>query len=109
MTTEVFKIPLTNTPQKFDLTLSGKNLSIVLQYNSYMPNWTISLIDRQTQTPLVLQLPLITGANLLEQYGFLEIGGELHVFTDGDPDSIPTFQNLGVESNLYYLVENNNV
>ena len=55
--------------------------------------------------PLVSGIALVTGADLLGQYAYLGIGGQLIVMTDGDPSAIPTFTNLGIESHLYYVTE----
>jgi hypothetical protein len=50
-------------------------------------------------------MPLVTGIDLLRQYRYLGIPGSMIVYTDGDPDAPPTLENLGNESNLYYVVD----
>ncbi len=101
----VSRIPLTNTPQQFDITLSNISLTMVLQWNSFLDNWVISLLDKASQLPLILALPLVTGVDLLLQYKYLQIPGSLYIYTDGDQEAVPTFDNLGEESNLYYIFD----
>jgi hypothetical protein len=48
---------------------------------------------------------LITGADCLSGLEYLGITGQLVVFTDGDELAVPTLENLGVESNLYFLTD----
>ena len=105
MTQIVSRIPLTNTPQKFDIPLSNIPLTMVLQWNSFLNNWVISLLDKASQLPLALSIPLVTGVDLLLQYQYLQIPGSLYVYTDGDQEAVPTFDNLGDESNLYYIFD----
>ena len=64
------------------------------------------MTDTVTQVPLFTCLPIVTGADLLEQFRHLMIGGHFVAFTDGDAFSPPNETNLGAESNLYYLIEN---
>jgi hypothetical protein len=65
--------------------------------------WVVDLLDDQ-DNPVVSGIPLVTGANLLEQYDYLNFGGQLIVQTDHDVDKIPTFENLGDECHLYFSV-----
>jgi len=70
-----------------------------------MPAWTLDIFDETTSQPLIVNLPLVAGANLLEQFGHIGIPGKLLVYTDGDEFTPPTLDNLGQEANLYYLVD----
>ena len=63
--------------------------------------WFFDLGD-QDGNPLLCGQPLVTGADLLAQYGYLGIGGKLFVATDGDLGAVPTFDGLGVTSRLYF-------
>ena len=105
MTQIVTRIPLTNTPQQFDITLSNIQLTFVLQWNPFLQSWMMTLIDAKSQMPLLLALPLVTGVDLLVQFRYLGIPGSLVVYTDGDETAVPTFDNLGEESNLYYIFD----
>ena len=46
-------------------------------------------------------IPLVTGCDLLEQYAYLEFGGELWV--EGEMPATP--DNLGTEVELVFVVE----
>jgi len=50
-------------------------------------------------------VPLLTGANLLEQYPQLGINGALVVVTDNGAPDDPTKTNLGTSSHLAFLQE----
>jgi hypothetical protein len=51
-------------------------------------------------------MPLVTGSDLLEQFGYIPLGANT-IFTvmttgpDKSPDTVPTFTNLGGEGHLY--------
>ncbi len=54
--------------------------------------------------PMVGSIPLVTGADLLEQYAYLGFGGALLVVTtQGPPDTVPGFGDLGVTSSVFFL------
>ncbi len=58
-----------------------------------------------TQDSIITCLPLVTGTDLLSQYGHLHLGFGLYVYTDGDANAVPTLDNLGTGSNLFVAVE----
>lgn len=102
----VFKIPLIATPQRFEITLGGITYIMTCKYNdSEQSGWIIDLADSETSEPIAACLPLITGANILQNLDYLGFTGELRIFTDSDPRAVPTFTNLGTESNLYFVTE----
>lgn len=99
-----FKIPLVNIPQTFDINLGGVNYSLTCKWNpSDNGGWVLDLVNADTNLPVAANIPLITGADCLAGLEYLEIGGELLVYTDGDQDAVPTLANLGIESNLYFV------
>lgn len=99
----VFRIPLVALPQRFSIDLAGRALTMVSRWNGEMPAWCIDLYDANTQEPIILCLPLVTGGDLLAQFRHLDLPGSLVVFTDGDLGAPPELQNLGAEANLYYV------
>lgn len=105
MAVNAFKIPLTNIPQKFAIDLAGKSYTVLCRYNTEMENWLISMMDGDTEADIFDSMPLVTGVDLLAQYTYLGIPGSLIVYTDGNELAPPTEKNLGVECNLYYVVE----
>lgn len=99
----LFVLPLQNVPQQFEIALGGANYILTSKYNAAEEGgWTLDLQDAVTNEYLACNIPLITGANLLDGLEYLGIPGELIVFTDGDDLAVPTLENLGVESNLYF-------
>ena len=105
-----FQIPVTNTPQTFGIDIVGKKYLITCKYNNASDaGWCLDLADANTNENIVANIPLVTGANLLEGLGYLGIGGALYVTTDGDPSAVPTLDNLGTESFLFFdtVVEEN--
>lgn len=98
-----FKIPLQNIPQQFEIALAGVNYTMICRWNdSPDAGWTLDLTDVDSGEPIVANIPLITGADCLAGLEYLGIEGQLIVITDGDETAVPTFENLGVESNLYF-------
>lgn len=102
---KAFKIPFTNTPQRFAISLAGKDYILQNVWNGENESWEITMLDGDTEEPIFASMPLVTGTDLLRQYEYLGIGGALYVYTDGDDTAVPTLANLGVESNLYFWVE----
>jgi hypothetical protein len=101
----VFEIPLTPMPQTFYISLSGTQYQLVFNYrNVSMGGWVMDIND-PLGNPLVCGIPLVTGANLLGQYGYLDFAGGMMVLSDGDWDAVPTFANLGLVggSHLYWV------
>lgn len=100
----VFVMPLTNVPQTFDIALAGVNYNMTVKWNDAPESgWVFDLVDSVTNLPVVANIPLITGRNCLDGLDYLGIGGEMIVETDGHPEAVPTLQNLGVESFLYFV------
>jgi len=100
-----YEIPLTPTPQLFTVQLSGIDYNIKLHYRDVIEGgWFIDIADINNQA-IVNGVPLITGANLLEQYAHLGFKGRMWVQTANDPDAPPTFLNLGTEAFLYWVTD----
>ncbi len=101
-----FILPLINIPQSFDIALGGVNYVMTCRWNDAADaGWVIDLADSDSGLPIVANVPLITGADCLEGLAYLGINGQMVVFTDGDELAPPTLDNLGTESNLYFLTD----
>lgn len=99
-----FLIPLISTPQTFQIGLAGVNYLMTVKWNDQPDGgWEFDLTLSDTSVPLVAGAPLITGADCLSGLGYLGIGGKLFVYTNGQPAAVPTFTNLGTESNLFFV------
>lgn len=98
----VFEIPLVATPQSFSITLNGIQYNMTVRWCDPAQSWTLDIMDSNND-PIVRGIPLVTGADLLEQYGYLNIGGQLIVQTDNNTDEVPSFTSLGTTGHLYFL------
>lgn len=105
MSLQTFIMPLLNEPQQFEITLAGVDYLMTCKWNAADDaGWVLDFAD-STGVPILCNLPLTTGSDLLEGLEYLGFGGQLFVFTDGDDFAVPTLLNLGVESNLYFQTE----
>ena len=101
--TGFFAVPLQPNPQTMVISLGGTAYQLTLNYqNTEMGGWTLDIADASGK-PILSGLPLVTGHDMLEQYGYLNFGGELWVQTTSDPDAVPTFENLGSDGMLYWV------
>lgn len=101
----IYEIPLTPDPQRFTVTLSGVDYRLTVQYrNAGGAGWVLDIADTNGQ-PLVSGIPLVTGVNLLAQYRYLGFGGGIWVQGAEDPDDVPTFEDLGIGSHVFWVTE----
>lgn len=102
----IFQIPLVNIPQNFQITLAGKLYIMNCRWNDATDGgWVLDFVDGLTNVPIAANIPLITGANMLSGLDYLGFQGVLFVFTNGNEDAVPTLDNLGVESNMYFSTD----
>ena len=98
----VFEVPLSPQAQYFDVTLLNVDYNMVLTWNAIAGCWVLDIYD-PSNVALVLGIPLITGADLLSQFGYLGFGGGLIVTVDAGA-GVPTFDGLGSSGHLYFIV-----
>lgn len=94
--TSVFQIPLSPQAQHFDVALNGNTYNMSLVWNPAANAWILDLFDGNGNA-LVQGLPLVTGADLLQQFAYLGLGGALMV------DQVPTFESLGTIGQLFFV------
>ncbi len=99
----ILEVPLIANPQRFSIQLNGVGYVFVVKWNTADDAGWILDIQDENNVPLVGGIPLVTGADLLAQYGYLGFTGQLQVQTDFDLDAVPTFDNLGDTSHLYFV------
>lgn len=98
-----YKLPITNTPQQFEIVLADKTYLLTCKWNAAdEAGWQLDFSDATTNEIIVQGIPLVTGVDLLSGLGYLGFQGSLFVYTDGNDFAVPTFENLGVESFLYF-------
>lgn len=101
----IYEIPLSPDPQRFTVTLSGVDYRLTVQYrDAGGAGWMLDIADANNQA-LVSGLPLVTGVDLLSQYRHLEFGGRLWVQGSANPDEVPTFEDLGIGSHLFWVTD----
>lgn len=98
-----FEIPLSPVAQTFSVTLSGATYQLTTQWRD-MAGWVLDIADASGNS-IVAGIPLVTGTDLLGQYGHLGFAGRLWVQTTDDPDAVPTVDNLGTGSHLYWVTD----
>lgn len=99
----IFEIPLSSASQTFQITLAGVQYQMTLIWRSApQGGWILDIADSQGNAA-ISGIPLVTGADLLAQYSYLGIGGELWVQTDSDAATVPTYDNVGATSHLYFV------
>ncbi len=98
-----YEIPLKAENQVISVQLNQVAYQMTVLYRDIdQGGWTLDIADAAGE-PIVSGIPLITGADLLEQYAYLGIGGALYVATDGNASDVPTAANLGTFSHLYWI------
>ncbi len=98
----IHEIPLTAESQTFGIPLAGTTYRLTVVWRDPAPGWVLDIADA-SGAPLVQGIPLVTGADLLEQYRYAGFGCALYVQTDSNPDAVPTISNLGDASHLYLV------
>ena len=77
--------------------------------NRFTKKWNVPancwVLDIATEdgSAVLSGIPLVTGADLLEQFGYLGFGGQLIATTDNARDTPPTFSNFGITGHMYYI------
>lgn len=101
--TTAYEIPLSPQPQTFNIALAGTTYGFTVQWNVQNASWIIDIADA-SGNPIVSGIPMVTGCDLLEQYGYLNFGFQLVAQTDNSPATVPTFDALGTTAHLYAIV-----
>lgn len=99
----VFEIPLTpGTPQRMHISLGGTDYMLNFRWNTIASLWFMDIADTH-EVPILQSISLVTGANLLAQYGYTGIPGSFVCQGAGNPDNPPDFNTLGVTSHLFWI------
>ena len=97
-----YEIPLTAEPQSFQIALGGVVYALTVRWNIPASAWCLDVADANG-APILAGIPLVTGCNLLGQYGYLNFGGALVAQTDHDLMAPPAYGNLGTTGHLYFV------
>jgi hypothetical protein len=109
----VLEVPLLPaTAQYFQMTMNGTQYGFRFLWNPAAACWMMDIYDSDWVS-LAMGVPLVTGADLLGQLGYLGIGTDgaswtqLVVLTNAvgkSPDEVPSFTNLGIDGHLYEVI-----
>ena len=97
------EIPLSPDNQQFTAAINGVNYSILTLWRDDA-GWIIDLQD-SSGADIVTGIPLVTGANLLAQFSYLNLGFGLAVICDDPAQDYPTKTDLGINSHLLAVTE----
>lgn len=101
---QIFSVPLLPaTPQSMSIALSGVTYRVTLRWNRMSMLWHLDMADADGNM-LFAGYPLVTGADLLEQFKYMGFVGQMYAVTDSDFVPPPTFFNLGTTGHLYYRI-----
>lgn len=97
------EIPLSPDNQQFNIAINGATYTIRAIWRDD-GGWVIDLMD-SGGTAIISSIPLVTGADLLSQYRYLELGFVMMVICDVAGQDYPTKTDLGTYSHLYVITE----
>jgi hypothetical protein len=96
-------VPLTAAAQTLTIGLGGVTYNLTLLYRDTPEGgWTLDIADAN-DVPILQGIPLVSGVDVLAQYGYLGFGGRLGVFNGNDPDSPLTYDNLGSDYQMLWV------
>lgn len=99
-----YEIPLSANAQTFSIQLAQVVYRFTIQWRDAPTingtGWVLDIAD-QGGNPIRNGIPLVTGADLLEQHQDLGLGFSLYVQSDDDVTAVPTYDSLGQTSHLY--------
>ena len=99
---DVFEIPTQpSTPQRFTVSLSGVSRQLRFTWCQPAACWLLDIYD-DNGVLILGSVAIVTGADLLEQFGYLGLAGVMLAQTDHDPTAVPTFDNLGTTGHLFF-------
>lgn len=100
---DAFQFPLRKGPQKFSVQLGANEYQVSLAYAAAPDGgWTLTIADLAGKT-LLAGVMVTSGEDIMQQFAYLGIPGAIYAATDNDADIPPTFANLGVEGQLFYV------
>lgn len=98
-----FEIPMkASTTQKLTVKLRNATYIIRARWNTAASVWVIDLLTPDG-VEVLTGIPMVCGADLLEQFAYMDFGGQLIAQTDNDVTVPPVFANLGDSGHLYYV------
>lgn len=97
-----YEIPLTPEAQTFVIALGGVNYKLTFRWCDPVACWMLDIADG-AGVAICSGLALVTGTDILGQFAYLGIAGQLIVQSFGKIDAIPGYADLGVHSALFFV------
>ena len=97
------EIPLSPNNQQFSTDINGVSYQIRSLWRDNA-GWVVDLMDA-SGAAVVSDIPLVTGANLLSQYAYLNLGFGLVLVCDDPGQDYPTKTDMGIKSHLLVVTE----
>jgi hypothetical protein len=99
-------IPVSSSPNQtlqvaVDINGGVSQFFVYLTFNEIAGYWVMGISD-SNQNPLLTDVPLVTGLNLLRQYQYLNIGSVYVFNVTGVPVDSPNTNDLGTDFQLYW-------
>lgn len=98
-----FEFPLSPNAQQMTVPIGDRELTFRFAWSDSPDGGWFVDISTLDGAPLVRGLPLTAGENVLQQFGYLGIGGAIYVQTDADPFVEPTYDNLGLNGRVFLV------
>lgn len=98
----IHEIPLSPENQAFNIILSNVTYKLQVQWRDF--GWVLDLMD-SGGNDIAKGIPMVTGANLLSQLDYLNLGFALELACDDVAQDYPTKTDLGLRSHLYVITE----
>ncbi len=95
------EIPLTADNQYFFIRLGDSQYKLTLLWRD-SAGWILDIGD-SSGSALIQGIPLVINVDLLAQYAYLGLNGQLLVMLDADNEDVPTATNLGSGSHVYFI------
>lgn len=98
-----WEFPLLPQAQQMQIQLGEIDYSIRFGWcDSPDGGWFIDIAD-VAGNPIIQGLPLTAGENILQQFDYLGLPGEIRVQTDGNPLVEPSYANLGSNGQVLFI------
>lgn len=100
---QFFQVPLSPRAQTLRCSLGADTFQLTFRWNGFSSCWILDVEDADGN-PVLHGLPCVTGLDMLAQHwAEMPVPGYLVPLTDGDPDAVPTFENLGVAGRILFV------
>lgn len=98
-----YEVPFEPNPQSFAITMGGVPYKLSTIWNTSSLSWTLDIADANG-TPIVRGIPIVTGCDLLGQFGYLGFKGKLFVQNMAAPSVDAAYSELGSNVQVFFVV-----